>query len=80
VDVQERGARIRKGIRIGLLSFEETPVMRSDCLAVTPARGRTKTAGIIWMHSGGFFEQLPDAVLLAEACAVWLPINPVSPN
>ncbi len=71
---------VRNGIRIDRLNFAVSPGVRVDCLLVTPPRGASRTGGIIWMHSSGYFEQLPDALLLAQAGAVSLLIDPIAPD
>jgi hypothetical protein len=71
---------IRNGIHVALLNFAVTPAVRADCLLVTPSSGAARTGAIVWMHSNGVYEQLPDAMLLAQAGAVSLLINPVSPD
>ncbi len=80
LDVQEHELAIRGGIRVARLSFAVAPAVRSDCLLVTPSPGTAKTGAIVWMHSGGYFEQLPDAMLLAQAGAVSLLVNPIAPD
>jgi hypothetical protein len=54
--------------------------MRADGLLVTPPPGNAKVGAIVWVHSSGAFQQLSDATLLAQAGAVSLEINPISPN
>lgn len=80
LDVREHEVAIRNGIRIALLNIAVSPSVRVDCLLVTPPPAKSKAAAIVWMHSGGFFEQLPDAMLLAQAGAVSLLIDPILPN
>ena len=51
-----------------------SPGVRIDCLLVTPPHGASPDRGGVLdalqrMHSSGFFEQLPDAMLLAQAGA-----------
>lgn len=80
LNVREHEVAIRNGIRVALLNFQVTPAVRVDAVLVTPQPVKTKTGGVIWVHSGGFFEQLSDAMLLAQAGAVSLLINPIIPN
>jgi cephalosporin-C deacetylase-like acetyl esterase len=65
---------------VALVNFQVMPGVRIDAVLVTPQSTRTKTGAIVWVHSSGFFQQLPDAMLLAEAGAVSLLINPIIPN
>ena len=80
LDVREHEVATRNGIRVTLLNVAVTPSVRVACLLVTPPRAKTKSAAIVWMHSGGFFEQLPDAMLLAQAGALSLLIDPILPD
>lgn len=80
LDTREHEVAIRSGIRITLLNVAVAPMVRVDCVLVTPLRAKARTGAIIWMHSGGFFEQLPDAMLMAQAGAVSLLINPITPE
>jgi len=80
LDVREHEVAIRNGIRVALVNFAVTGTARADGLLVTPALSTAKTRAIIWMHSRGAFEHLPDAMLLAQAGAVSLLINPIAPN
>ena len=80
LDVREHEVAIRNGIRVALLNFRVTPAVRVDALLVTPPSAKTQTGAVIWVHSGGFFEQLSDAMLLAQAGAISLLINPIIPN
>jgi dienelactone hydrolase len=80
LDIREREVAIRNGIRVVTVSFAIGPGVPSDCLLVIPAHRRTKTGAIVWMHSGGYFEQLPDAMLLAQAGAISLLIDPIAPD
>ena len=70
LDIQEHQIAIRSGIRVARLSYSVAPAVRTDCLLVTPSQGASKTGAIVWMHSSGYYEQLPDAMLLAQAGAV----------
>ena len=65
---------------MALVNFQVMPAVRVDAVLVTPPPSKTKTGAIVWMHSGGVFQQLPDAMLLGEAGAVSLVINPILPN
>ncbi|HXB68841.1 MAG TPA: prolyl oligopeptidase family serine peptidase [Candidatus Acidoferrales bacterium] len=80
LDPHEHEISVLKGTRVALLNFAVTPSVRADGLLVTPPPGRTKTGAIVWVHSSGVFQQLPDAMLLAQAGAVSLLINPIGPN
>jgi hypothetical protein len=80
LDPNEHEISVLKGIRVALLNFAVTPSVRADGLLVTPPPGKAKTAAIVWVHSSGVFQQLPDAMLLAQAGVVSLLINPIGPN
>ena len=80
LDVHEHEVAIRNGVRILLLNVAVTANARADCLLVIPERMKGKTGAVIWMHSDGFFEQLPDAILLAQAGAISLLIDPIVPD
>jgi hypothetical protein len=80
LDVHQHEVAVRNGVRIVLLNIAVTANVRSDCLLVAPERVKAKTGAIVWMHSGGFFEQIPDAVLLAQAGAISLLIDPIVPD
>lgn len=80
LDVHKREVAIRNGVRVLLLNIAVTANVRADCLLVIPERMKGKTGAIVWMHSGGFFEQLPDAMLLAQAGAISLLIDPIIPD
>jgi hypothetical protein len=80
LNIREHEVATRNGVRVATLNFAATPTAQAEGLLVTPSRGKTKTAAIVWMHSGGSFEQLPDAMLLAQAGAVSLLIDPISPD
>jgi pimeloyl-ACP methyl ester carboxylesterase len=80
LDVHEHEVEIRNGVRVLLLNVAVRANVRADCLLVIPERMRGKTGAIVWMHSGGFFEQLPDAMLLAQAGAISLLIDPIIPD
>jgi dienelactone hydrolase len=80
LDIQEQEMAVRSGIRVARLSYAVAPAVRADCLLVTPSQSTAKTGAIVWMHSSGYFEQLPDAMLLAQAGAVSLLVNPIAPD
>lgn len=80
LDPHEHELSVLHGVRVALLDFAVTPSRRADCLLVTPPPGKAKTGAIVWLHSSGAYQQLPDAMLLAQAGAVSLPINPIGPN
>jgi dienelactone hydrolase len=80
LDIQEHEIAIRSGIRVARLSYAVAPAVRIDCLLVTPSQGTAKTGAIVWMHSNGYYDQLPDAMLLAQAGAVSLLVNPIGPD
>jgi hypothetical protein len=80
LDVHRHEVAIRNGISIALINIAITADVRADCLLVAPERVQGKTGAVIWMHSNGFFEQLPDAILLAKAGAISLLIAPIIPD
>ena len=80
LDPHEREISVLHGIRVALLDFAVTPLTRADGLLVTPPPGKAKAGAIVWVHSSGAFQQLPDAMLLAQAGATSLLINPIGPN
>ena len=80
LDIMQHEVAVRNGVRILLLNVAVTANVRADCLLVAPERMKGKTGAIVWMHSGGFFEQLPDAMLLAQAGAISLLIDPIIPD
>jgi poly(3-hydroxybutyrate) depolymerase len=80
LDPQEREIAVLHGIRVANLNFDVTPSLRADGLLVTPPPGKAKAGAIVWVHSNGVYQQLPDAMLLAQAGAVSLLINPIGPN
>lgn len=80
LDLHQHEVAIRNGIRILLLNIAVTANVRAQCLLVAPERMKGKHGAIVWMHSDGFFEQLPDALLLAQAGAISLLIDPIIPN
>jgi hypothetical protein len=80
LDPHEREISVLNGTRVALLNFAVTPSVRADGLLVIPPPGKAKAGAIVWVHSNGVFQQLPDAMLLAQAGAVSLLINPIGPN
>ncbi len=80
LDIREHEVAIRNGIRVATLNFAVMPTVRAAGLLVTPSQSGNKTGAIVWVHSGGSFEQLPDAILLAQAGAVSLLIDPIAPD
>lgn len=72
--------RVRDGTRVAMVSYSVTPHVRAEGLLVTPAHRKGKTGAIVWMHSSGYYEQLPDAMLLAKAGAISLLIDPIAPD
>ncbi len=80
LDPHEHEIAIRNGTRVALVNFAVTATVRADGILVTPPPGKTKAGAIVWVHSSGVFQQLPDAMLLAQAGAVSLLINAIAPN
>lgn len=80
LDVHQHEVAIRNGVRILLLNMAVTAHVRADCLLIAPERMNGKTGAVVWMHSSGFFEQLPDALLLAQAGAISSLIDPIVPD
>src|ERR1700712_5152020 len=72
LDPHEREISVLNGTRVTLVNFAVTASMRADGLLVTPPPGKAKAGAIVWVHSSGVYQQLPDAVLLARAGAVSL--------
>lgn len=79
-DAHEHEVAVRNHIRVAVLNFAVSATARADGFLVTPPRTKAKTAAIVWIHSSGAYEQLPDAMLMAQAGAVSLLINPIGPN
>src|SRR5437870_3728673 len=69
-EVDDRG-----GIVIYWVSFTVTGKSRADGILIVP-KGKDHRAGIVWMHSGGPFFWLADAMLMAQAGAVSLIVSP----
>jgi hypothetical protein len=67
---------VRDGIRVSSLSFTSPRGGKADGMLVAPVQTEGKTGAIIWMHSGGMDNNLPDAMLMARAGAVSLILNP----
>jgi dienelactone hydrolase len=80
LDPHEHEISVLNGARVALVNFAVTPSVRADGLLVTPAPGKAKAGAIVWVHSNGVYQQLPDAMLLAQTGAVSLLINPIGPN
>lgn len=80
LDIHQHEVALRNGVHIVLLNIAVTTKVRTDCLLVAPQRVEGKTGAVVWMHSGGFFEQIPDAILLAQAGAISLLIDPIIPD
>jgi hypothetical protein len=79
LDIREHEVAVRNGIRVALVSYAVVPGVRADGLLINPP-AMTPAAAIVWVHSGGMFEQLPDAMLMAQVGAVSLLINPILPD
>ena len=77
---QEQEVFNRDGVRVSILSFAVTSTTRADGFLVEPQSTKGKTGAIIWMHSSGPFQQLPDAILMAQVGAVSLLIGPSGPD
>jgi dipeptidyl aminopeptidase/acylaminoacyl peptidase len=76
VKVNERLSRQR--YRINEISYANPKSGRTQGYLVVPLRPGRKP-GIIWMHSGGPISRMADAVLMAEAGAISLLVNPPGP-
>jgi len=74
--IEEREVAVRDGVRVSLFSYASPKGGRVDGMLVRPVKVSQKTAAIIWAHSGGYFTQLSDAVLMAHDGAVSLLIDP----
>ena len=80
LDVHRHDVAVTNGVSIVLLNIAVTADVRADCLLVASERVKGNTGAVVWMHSNGFFEQLPDAILLAQAGAISLLIAPITPD
>ena len=80
LDIREHVVNTLSGVRVSLVSFAVAPGERADGFLVAPVRAAARSAGIVWMHSSGAYQQLPDAMLMAHAGAVSLLINPIGPD
>lgn len=76
VKVNERLSRPR--YRIYEISYANPKSGRTQGYLVIPL-GPGRKPGIIWMHSGGPISRMGDAVLMAEAGAISLLVNPPGP-
>ncbi len=79
LDIREHQVAVQNGIRVALVSYAVVPGVRADGLLINPPAA-VPAAAIVWMHSGGMFEQLPDAMLMAQVGAVSLLIDPILPD
>jgi dienelactone hydrolase len=75
LDLKESPVTVRDGIRVSLISYANPGGGRTDGMLVVPPAGTGRTAGIVWAHSSGFFNQLPDAMLMARDGAVSLLVD-----
>jgi len=75
LDLKESPVTVRDGIRVSLISYANPSGGRTDGMLVVPPAGIGRTAGIVWAHSSGYFNQLPDAMLMARDGAVSLLVD-----
>jgi cephalosporin-C deacetylase-like acetyl esterase len=78
LNAREHEVTVRDGIRVSLFSYENAKGGRTEGMLVVPVSIKGKTGAIIWTHSGGYFNQLSDAILMAHGGAVSLLVNPAS--
>ena len=72
LDFKEHLLGDRNGIKVSLINFANPKGGRVYGVLVVPTPIKGKTASIIWVHSNGFYSQLPDAMLMARDGAVSL--------
>jgi len=80
LDSQEHEVSVRNGVRVAMLEYANSAAGRVDAMLVTPVDLKGRTPAIIWMHSGGYYNQLSDAVLMAHDGAVSLLVNAAGPT
>ena len=73
--IEEHEVAVRDGVRVSRFSYASPKGGRVDGMLVRPVKVK-KTGAIIWAHSGGYFNQLSDAVLMAHNGAVSLLVDP----
>ena len=78
LDPREHEVTVRNGVRVSMLTYANPAGGRADAMLVTPVVLKGRTAAIVWMHSGGYYNQLSDAVLMADAGAVSVLVNAVA--
>ena len=71
-DLKEHLVAVRDGIRVSFINYGNPKGGRTYGMLVVPPAAKGKTAAIVWAHSGGFYNQLPDAMLMARDGAVSL--------
>ena len=76
LDVQEHEVAVRDGVRVSLFSYAHPKGVRADGMLVVPVHVKGKTGAILWTHSGGYFNQLSDAILMAHDGAISLLVDP----
>ncbi len=69
IDLKEQSMSARDGITVSFINFVNPKGGRAYGMLVVPPV-KNKTAGIVWAHSSGFYNQLPDAMLMARNGAV----------
>lgn len=80
LDPREQEVAVRNGVRVSMLTYANPAAGgRADAMLVAPVVLKGRTAAIIWIHSGGYYNQLSDAVLMADAGAVSLLVNAAAP-
>ena len=75
LDLKEKPVSVRDGIRVSLINYANPSGGRTDGMLVVPPIRSGRTAGIVWAHSSGYFNQLPDAILMARVGAVSLLVD-----
>jgi len=75
VKLEQKEVDDHNGIRVYWVSFTVRGENRTDGILIVP-EGGDRRAGLVWMHSGGPFFWLADAMLMAQAGAVSLIVSP----
>jgi cephalosporin-C deacetylase-like acetyl esterase len=78
LDIKVNDGLNRQRYTIYEISYANLKSGRTQGYLVIP-RGPGRKPGIIWMHSGGPISRMADAVLMAEAGAISLLVNPPGP-
>lgn len=57
LDPREQEVTVRNDVRVSMLTYANPAGGRADAMLVTPVDLKGRTAAIIWMHSGGYYNQ-----------------------